>query len=93
MLRQFIRFLVRHFACDHKERILTMIVREPITYTRRAQYYCPSCEQRLSRLPERVEDKRVRGETGPMRRAAKSAIQIPERPEAETVGVVEKRPA
>jgi len=41
MLRQFIRFLVRHFACEHKERILTMIVREPITYTRRAQYYCP----------------------------------------------------
>ena len=55
--------------------------------------YCPSCEQRLSRLPERVEDNRVRGGIGPMRRPAKSAGRIPERPEAETVGVVEKRPA
>jgi len=56
MLRQFIRFLVRHFACDHKERILTMIVREPITYTRRAQYYCPSCEHTWNswKLPESI---------------------------------------
>ena len=44
MLSQFVRFLVRYFWCDHKERVLNMIVREPLTYTRRAQYYCPSCQ-------------------------------------------------
>ena len=56
MLRQILQFFIRYFYCEHKSRILAMIVREPITYTRRAQYYCPDCQHSWHswKLPEGV---------------------------------------
>jgi transposase-like protein len=41
LLKQFIKQLV----CPHQNRVLEMIVREPLTYTRRAQYHCPDCNR------------------------------------------------
>ena len=60
MLRQILNFFNRHFACEHKQRQLTMIVREPVTYTRRAQYYCPSCEHSWNtwKLPDSISGTR-----------------------------------
>jgi hypothetical protein len=56
VLRQFIQFIVRHLCCDHKRRVLAMIVREPVTYSRRAQYYCPECQHSWHswKLPEGI---------------------------------------
>ncbi len=56
MLRRLYQFFYRYFVCEHHNRILNMIVREPVTYTRRAQYYCPTCQHCwcTPKLPEGI---------------------------------------
>jgi hypothetical protein len=54
--------------------------------------YCASCEQRLDKLPDRAEDNRLRGGTGPMRRATKSTGPSG-LSGSQTLGTDEKRPA
>jgi hypothetical protein len=36
---------MRQLTCPHPDRVLQMIYREPLAYTRRAQYYCPDCKR------------------------------------------------
>jgi hypothetical protein len=36
---------MRQLICSHQHRVLEMIYREPLTYTRRAEYYCPDCNR------------------------------------------------
>lgn len=45
MLLKAIRQWARQVFCPHEKRILDGIVREPITYTRQASYYCPDCQR------------------------------------------------
>lgn len=40
-----IRLWFRQLACRHENRVLECIFREPIGYTRRAQYSCPDCKR------------------------------------------------
>jgi hypothetical protein len=42
---KFLRLVLRQLTCTHPNRVLESIFREPIGYTRRAQYYCPDCER------------------------------------------------
>jgi hypothetical protein len=41
----FFRRLLRQLTCPHTNRVLEAIFREPLNYTRRAQYYCPDCKR------------------------------------------------
>jgi len=56
MVQKLVEFLRRYFVCEHRRRQLQMIVREPITYTRRAQYFCPECNHcwHSGKLPEGI---------------------------------------
>jgi hypothetical protein len=51
-----IRGWMRQVTCPHSDRVLQMIYREPLAYTRRAQYYCPDCERLWAscRMPEGI---------------------------------------
>jgi hypothetical protein len=40
-----LRRWLQQFTCRHEKRVLEAIFREPIGYTRRAQYYCPECQR------------------------------------------------
>lgn len=42
---KFLRHWLRQMTCTHPNRVLHAIFREPIGYTRRAQYHCPDCER------------------------------------------------
>jgi hypothetical protein len=46
----------RQLTCAHERRILDNIIREPLTYTRLARYYCPDCERlwASAKLPEEI---------------------------------------
>ncbi len=56
MLWKVLRMWWRQFTCEHPHRILDMITREPVTYTRQAQYYCPDCQRSWCtwKLPEGI---------------------------------------
>lgn len=45
MLLKVIQYWIRRFNCSHDNRILEGIVREPVTYARQGNYYCPDCER------------------------------------------------
>jgi hypothetical protein len=51
-----LRLFVRQLTCTHPRRILDTIFREPLTYTRLAQYYCPDCERMWAsgKMPEGI---------------------------------------
>jgi hypothetical protein len=44
-MMKLLRRLMRQLTCPHQNRVLDTIFREPLTYTRRAQYYCPDCKR------------------------------------------------
>ncbi|MBI3911906.1 MAG: hypothetical protein HY320_13365 [Armatimonadetes bacterium] len=56
ILQKMLRYWFRQLFCPHKNRILDMIFREPVTYTRRAQYYCPDCQRSWAswKLPDGI---------------------------------------
>jgi len=51
-----VKTLLKQLMCPHQNRVLEMIVREPLTYTRRAQYHCPDCKRSWAsaQMPERI---------------------------------------
>jgi len=51
-----VKTLFRQLVCPHQNRVLEMIVREPLTYTRRAQYFCPDCKRNWAsaQMPEGI---------------------------------------
>ena len=51
-----LRQLIRQITCSHERRILDMIFREPLTYTRLARYYCPDCQRNWAsgKMPEGI---------------------------------------
>jgi hypothetical protein len=56
MLLKVIRQWIRQLSCSHDNRVLEGIVREPITYARQANYYCPDCQRNWVswKLPDSV---------------------------------------
>jgi hypothetical protein len=56
MLFKVIRHWFRQLNCDHDNRVLEGIEREPITYARQAAYYCPDCQRNWVswKLPDSV---------------------------------------
>ncbi len=51
-----VKTLLKQLMCPHSNRVLEMIVREPLTYTRRAQYHCPDCKRNWAsaQMPEGI---------------------------------------
>jgi hypothetical protein len=51
-----VKSFVRQLFCPHQNRVLEMIVREPLTYTRLAQYHCPDCKRNWAsaQMPEGI---------------------------------------
>jgi len=45
MLLKTIQQWFRQIRCAHANRILDGIVREPVSYARQANYYCPDCQR------------------------------------------------
>lgn len=56
MLFKVIRQWYTQLCCKHANRIMDGIVREPMTYTRQASYYCPDCKRSWvsGQLPDSV---------------------------------------
>lgn len=51
-----VKTLLKQLMCPHSNRVLEMIVREPLTYTRSAQYHCPDCKRNWAsaQMPEGI---------------------------------------
>ena len=51
-----VRNLFKQLVCPHQNRVLEMIVREPMTYTRRASNHCPDCKRNWAspQMPEGI---------------------------------------
>jgi transposase-like protein len=51
-----VKTLIKQLMCSHENRVLEMIVREPLTYARRAQYHCPDCKRSWAsaQMPEGI---------------------------------------
>ena len=45
MLLKAIRHWFRQLCCQHENRRLDGIVREPVTYARQAAYFCEDCQK------------------------------------------------
>lgn len=45
MLLKAIQQWFRQIRCEHENRIMDGIVREPVSYARQASYYCPDCQR------------------------------------------------
>jgi hypothetical protein len=51
-----IRRWFKQVNCEHRNRVLVGIGREPMTYTRQGSYHCPDCDREWTswRLPDSV---------------------------------------
>jgi hypothetical protein len=56
MLLKAIQQWYRQICCQHDNRIMDGIVREPVSYARQASYYCPDCQRSwiTGNLPDSV---------------------------------------